>query len=103
MSATHPTLTPALIKKVAHLARIELSDDETSAFLQQIGDVLRYVETLQAVDVAGIEPMTHPLELPTALREDIARDFGKDELGRPRTLSSAPDVVDGGFKVPQVL
>jgi aspartyl-tRNA(Asn)/glutamyl-tRNA(Gln) amidotransferase subunit C len=109
MSKADSTLTPELIKKVAHLARVELSDDETSAFMRQIGDVLRYVETLQAVDVTGVEPMTHPLELPTALREDVARDFGRDgrdcegEHGRPRVLSAAPDVVAGGFKVPQVI
>ncbi len=103
MSKPQTTLTPDLIKKVAHLARLELSADEVTAFQPQLGDVLAYVEALQKIDVAGLDPLTHPLDLPTALREDVAREFGTDENGQPRTLASAPDVVASGFKVPQVI
>lgn len=79
----------ALTRKVANLARLELTDREVELFTQQIGDVLKYVDQLQKVDVSGVEPLTHPLESAAPLREDTV-------------LPPRPTFNDG-FRVPRVI
>ena len=93
----------ALTRRVADLARLELSDLEVETFTHQLGDILKYIEQLQKVETTGVEPLTHPLELSVFLRPDEARHFPRDGQGKPKVLGSAPDVLYDGFKVPQIL
>ncbi len=92
-----------LTRQVAHLARLELSDQEVKTFTQQLKQVLEYVDQLQKVDVQGVEMMTHPLSLETPMREDEVRPSPVDDEGKPKVLKSAPDVLYDGFKVPPIL
>ena len=92
-----------LTRQVAHLARLELSDAEAKTFTTQLSGILKYVEQLQGVDVSKVEPMTHPLDLLTPLREDIVRPSPVDADGKPKVLRSAPDVLNDGYKVPPIL
>lgn len=92
-----------LTKQVAHLARLELSDSEVKTFTLQLGEILKYVEKLQEVDVQGVEPMTHPLELTNPFRSDEVRQSLVDSEGKPKVLGSAPEVLQNGYKVPQIL
>jgi aspartyl-tRNA(Asn)/glutamyl-tRNA(Gln) amidotransferase subunit C len=92
-----------LTKQVAHLARLELSDSEVKTFTAQLSEILKYVEKLQEVDVKGIEPMTHPLELSNPFRSDSVRPSPVDAEGKPKVIGSAPDVLYEGYKVPQIL
>ena len=88
---------------IARLARLELTADEVKVFTPQLGEVLKYVAQLQSLDVTGVEPMTHPLELSTPLRDDVVRPSLLDADGEPKVLSSAPETLHGGYKVPPVL
>jgi aspartyl-tRNA(Asn)/glutamyl-tRNA(Gln) amidotransferase subunit C len=89
------------------LARLELTEEEIRLFTAQLGQVIGYVELLQEVKLGSgaqeVEPLTHPLELRTALRDDVVRPSPVDAEGQPKTLSPAPDVLDGGFKVPPIV
>ena len=85
-----------LTRQVAHLSRLELSDQEVKSFTVQLSNVLKYVDQLQEVNVAGVEPLTHPVELEAPLREDANRPS-------INVLDSAPDVLYDGFKVPPIL
>ena len=93
----------ALTRKVADLARLELSDQEVTSFTKQLGNILSYVEQLKEVDVTGVTPMTHPHDVETPMREDVVRPSLTDPQGHPRVLQSAPDVMYDGFKVPPIL
>lgn len=93
----------SLTRRIAELARLELTDAEVRTFTPQLESILGYIEKLQQADVAGVEPMTHPLDLTTPLREDVVRPSPVDAEGKPRVLESAPDVLHDGFKVPPVL
>src|SRR4051794_1544216 len=99
----------ALTRKVGHLARLALSEQEVKTFTSQLGMILKYVEQLQEVNVDGVEPMTHPLslenrpDLKSPLRKDEAKPFPLDENGKPKVLKNAPDVLFDGFKVPPIL
>jgi aspartyl-tRNA(Asn)/glutamyl-tRNA(Gln) amidotransferase subunit C len=103
MTKLKAEVNESLTRQVANLARLELSDLEVQTFTAQLGDILKYIDQLQTVDVSGVEPVVHPLELPTALREDLVRPSPVDDEGRPKVLASAPDVLYDGYKVPPIL
>ncbi len=95
-----------IVRKMASLARLELSDAEAELFEKQIDGVLEYVKLLEQVNVTGIEPLAHPhsdLIASTPLRDDQIVPSPTDSQGHPKTLVHAPEVFDGGFKVPPIL
>lgn len=103
MSGQGINVNEALTRGAANLARLELTDAEVATFTHQLGDILKYVDQLQKLDVKGVEPLTHPLELETPMREDEVNPSPVDSHGKPKSLHSAPDVIDDGFKVPQIV
>ncbi len=95
-----------IVRKMANLARLELSDAEAELFETQIEGVLEYVKLLEQVDVSGVLPLAHPhadLIEGTPLRDDVVVPSPVDSQGQPKTLTHAPEVFDGGFKVPPIL
>lgn len=90
-----------LTRKVAHLARLALTENEAQTFTHQLNKILRFVEELQEVDVNNTEPLTRPIDLATPLREDELRPSNLQL--NPGVLETAPDLVENGFKVPSVL
>jgi len=89
----------AAVRRIAHLARIGVSEAETPHLQAEINAILRFVEALEAVDVEGVEPMTSvtPMRLP--MREDAVTD---GEI-RDKVLANAPLSEDGFFLVPKVI
>ena len=96
-------LTLTDVKRIAHLARLELADTEAEHTLVQLNDFFGLVEQMQAVDTKGIEPLAHPIEqiedVALRLREDAVTEIvQRDEFQRP-----APAVQDGLYLVPKVI
>ena len=87
------------VNYVAHLARLELTEDETARFSKQLGDILGYVQQLESLDVEGIEPMAHAAPVYDVMREDDARP-GE---GTETALSNAPDRSSDHFRVTRVI
>lgn len=87
------------VRRIAHLARIGVSDEETPHLQHEINAILKFVEALNEVDVEGVEPMTSvtPMQLP--MRDDIVTDGGIAQ----RVLANAPLSEDGFFVVPKVI
>jgi aspartyl-tRNA(Asn)/glutamyl-tRNA(Gln) amidotransferase subunit C len=81
---------------VARLARLRLSDEELERMPAELSKILEHVERMDELDLDGVEPTSHVVELQNVLREDEPRP----SLPRERVLESAPDVADGGFRVP---
>lgn len=90
-------------RKVAKLARLNLSDAEVELYTRQIQKTLDYVGQLQSVSTEGVEPMTHPFDQELLKREDRSRIPLKDAQDQPRVLEHAPEVLYGGYKVPPVI
>jgi aspartyl-tRNA(Asn)/glutamyl-tRNA(Gln) amidotransferase subunit C len=84
---------------VARLARINLSEEQASAFQKQLGDVLRYVEKLREADVSHVEAAAHALPIFNVFREDEARDW----FTAQQALSNAPRKANNLFIVPKVV
>ncbi|MDP3088019.1 MAG: Asp-tRNA(Asn)/Glu-tRNA(Gln) amidotransferase subunit GatC [Methylotenera sp.] len=96
------------IKKVAHLARIEVSESDAVATLAKLTGILRLIEQMQAVDTTGIEPMSHSQDLSQRLREDVVTKSNlRDEFQKNAPLlgngSSELAVSAGLYLVPKVI
>ncbi len=86
-------------RRVAHLARIALTEEEAGRFQTELERILEYVEQLADVDVDGVQPLSQPVPLALPLRVAPARDT----LSRDELMASAPDAVDGFFRVPPAI
>jgi aspartyl-tRNA(Asn)/glutamyl-tRNA(Gln) amidotransferase subunit C len=87
------------VRKVAHLARLELTADEEQLFTTQLNSILDYVEQLSELDTENIEPTTRAIEVSNITRPDTLQPF----LDRDAILACAPDQEDDFFKVPKIL
>ncbi len=81
---------------VARLARLELSEDEVGHMSQELSNILGHIEKIGELDLEGVPPTTHVVEVPSALRPDEP----EPSLPRDVALAAAPAVADGGFLVP---
>ena len=81
---------------VARLARLRLSDDEVERMSSELSGILEHVERISALDLDGVEPTSHVIELQNVLRPDEPRP----SWPREKMLESAPDLADGAFRVP---
>jgi len=88
------------IRKVASLARLELTDEEAERYQSQVGQILKYVEQLNRIDVDGIEPTSHAAALFDVVREDVATGGG---LTCEEALANAPAVARDQFRLPKVV
>lgn len=84
---------------VARLARLALSDDEIDTFTGQLGAILDHVASIEALDLDGVTPMSHPVPLVNVFRDDVVTP----SLDRDEVLAVAPAAEDGQFRVPPVL
>ena len=81
---------------VAKLARLKVTDDELDRMPEELSKILEHVETMNELDLDGVEPTSHVVDLTNVLREDVPRP----SLDRETALEQAPDAADGGFRVP---
>ena len=84
---------------VGNLARIELKEEEIEKFVEQLSDILKYVEKLNEIDTSDVEPMAHVVDIPTPMRDDVV----KNPKGKEEALANAPERDDDYFKVPKVI
>ena len=87
------------VKRVAHLARIEISDAGAESVLRDLVNIFTLIEQMRAVDVSGIEPMSHAQDVMIRLREDAVTESDQHTLFQ----SVAPRVEAGLYLVPRVI
>jgi len=87
------------VQRVAHLARIAVDEAEAEAVLAQLTRVFGLIEQMQAVDVSGIEPMSHAQDLMLRLRPDAVTE--QDQRGNFQSV--APEIEAGLYLVPKVI
>jgi aspartyl-tRNA(Asn)/glutamyl-tRNA(Gln) amidotransferase subunit C len=91
-------VTTETVDHVAALARLSLTEEERERFARQLDAILAYAESIQALDLSGVEPMSHAAS--TAL---FRPDEPRPSLERDEVLAGAPAVADGFFLVPRVI
>lgn len=87
------------VAKIAHLARLQVTDAELSAVATRLSTILELIDQLQAAPTDGIAPMAHPLDATQRLRPDIATETGQ----RDAYQQIAPAVEAGLYLVPKVI
>ena len=92
-------LTRDEVHHVANLARLSLVPEEIELFTRQLNDILAYVEKLQELDTAGVEPLAHVIPVFNVFREDVV----SQGLDRDNALSNAPAREEGAFVVPRII
>ena len=93
------SVDPAVVRRIAHLARIAVEDKEVERLNGEVNAILAFVEALGSVDVAGVEPIASVLPMHMKKRADVVDDGGiVDDI-----LANAPVREDNYFVVPKVV
>lgn len=87
------------VRHLAHLARLKLSEEETASFESQLGQILDYVKSLEALNVDGVEPTAHASPVFNVFREDVERP----SFEVAEALSNAPRKANDLFIVTKVV
>lgn len=93
------SIDTATVRKVAHLARVAVREDELEPLAAELNAILGWVEQLGEVDVSGVEPMTSVTPMALKRRNDEVTDGNR----QADILANAPDAREGFFTVPKVV
>jgi len=93
------SLTLEQVKRIAHLARIEISDADALTTQGHLNGIFQLIEQMQAVDTRGVEPMAHAQDVSQRLRDDAVTEGDR----RAAYQAVAPDVEAGLYLVPKVI
>jgi aspartyl-tRNA(Asn)/glutamyl-tRNA(Gln) amidotransferase subunit C len=91
------------IARLANLARLEFSPEESARLLVQTNDFFTIVEKMRAVDTTGIDPLAHPLDTIQTMALRLRDDIASEPSNREANQRSAPAVENGLFLVPKVI
>lgn len=92
-------ISPDDVVHVAELARLDLTPEQVQQFTDHLDQVLDHAADIEALDLDGVPPTSHPVPLSNVLRPDVAGPI----LDRDEVLAAAPDAVDDRFRVPPIL
>ncbi|MCK4707154.1 MAG: Asp-tRNA(Asn)/Glu-tRNA(Gln) amidotransferase subunit GatC [Gammaproteobacteria bacterium] len=87
------------VKSIAHLARLEISEDAIEDYARDLSNILDLVEQMNQVNTDNVQPMAHPMDAQQRLRDDEATEPDQ----REKFQSIAPDVEAGLYRVPKVI
>ena len=93
------SLTSDHVKRVAKLARLGLTDAETTETLVQLNSILSLIDQMQRIDTKNVIPLAHPLELKQTLRADAVTEMDQ----REKFQNTAPQADAGLYLVPRVV
>lgn len=92
-------LTREAVEKIAHLARLNIAENDIDLYAEQLSGILNFIEQMNQVDTKEVEPLAHPLEISQRLRQD---EVTEPDL-RDKYQSIAPQVEAGLYLVPKVI
>nr|WP_202406567.1 Asp-tRNA(Asn)/Glu-tRNA(Gln) amidotransferase subunit GatC [Virgibacillus massiliensis] len=87
------------VKHVAHLARLDITEQEAEMFTDQLSSIITYAEQLNELDTTDVEPTTHVLDIKNVLRKDEPKKW----ITQEEAMKNAPDQKDGQYRVPSIL
>ncbi|HLR08931.1 MAG TPA: Asp-tRNA(Asn)/Glu-tRNA(Gln) amidotransferase subunit GatC [Bacillota bacterium] len=92
-------LTKEEVKRIAHIARLAITDKEAEKFAKELDTMVGYAQQLAELDTDGVEPTTYVLDMKNVMRQDEPKTWSSREAA----LTNAPDKQDGQFRVPSIL
>ena len=91
------------VEKIAELARLELTSEETESFTEQLSSILGHIDKLNELDTTDVPPMSHCSTAGSDAEYTLRDDVTRPSLGQQLATESAPDSEAGYFKVPRVI
>jgi len=92
-------LSESEVRHVAMLARLALTDAQVETLRSELNSILGHIDTIQQLDLEGVEPMTHAIPLVNETRCDQP----KPSLDREKVMLNAPESEDGAFVIPRIV
>ncbi|MDT8395974.1 MAG: Asp-tRNA(Asn)/Glu-tRNA(Gln) amidotransferase subunit GatC [bacterium] len=92
-------ITPELVDHVARLARLDMEPEEAAKMQSQLGDILGYIGLLDELDLSGVPPTSHVIDMANVMRADEVQPSLPVEKG----LANAPEREGTAFKVPRII
>ena len=96
-------LTPDDLKRIAHLARIAVTEADVSVMQAQLNGIFGLIDQLQAIDTKGVETLSHPLDIVQDMAQRLREDRITEADRREENMANAPAQENGFFLVPKVL
>jgi aspartyl-tRNA(Asn)/glutamyl-tRNA(Gln) amidotransferase subunit C len=93
------SLTRQAVEKIAHLARLSITETEMPVYVTSLSSIVDFVDALSRIDTGGVEPMAHPLDQQQRMRPDVVSEADH----RDRYQANAPSVQAGLYVVPRVI
>lgn len=87
------------VRHVATLARIALADEQVTTLQHELSSILGHIDEIQKLDLAGVEPTAHPLDVVNVTRADEP----KPGLTQEQALANAPESSGGAFLIPRIV
>lgn len=91
------------VKRIAHLARLDMTENEANERLVQLNQFFDLVTQMQAVDTTGVEPLAHPLSAVRDMQQRLRDDYVTETNHRDDYQRPAPAVENGLYLVPKVI
>ncbi len=88
-----------IIRKIAHLARLEFNEEKEQEMLQDLNKILNWMDQLRELDTEQVEPLVHMSEEMNVLRDDVA----ENTVAHDKALLNAPEKDSDYFRVPKVM
>lgn len=92
-------LTKEAVERVAHLSRLEFTEDELEKQYEQLGSIIDMMDSLSEIDTTDVTPLNHVMNLQNVFREDIVHE----SMGVEKVLSNAPSENENMFQVPKIV
>ncbi len=87
------------VRYIAKLAKLDFSDEEIEELSMELSKIISYIDKLNELNTANVEPLSHPLEKINVFRDDIENK----SISTAEALKNAPDKTERFFKVPKVI
>jgi len=87
------------VKRIADLSRLHFTESEIDAFAEEFSGIVQAIDEINSMDLNGVEPMSHVLDLPNVFLEDVP----SESLSVKQALENAPSSNETFFKVPKVM
>lgn len=97
------SLTLTDVKRLEHLARLELSEADAGRMRDQLNNFFAIVEQMQAVDTTGVQPLAHPIEAIQDIALRLREDAVTESIDRAANQRCAPATEEGLYLVPRVI
>ena len=92
-------LTREAVERVAHLSRLEFTEDELDKQFEQLGSIIEMMDSLSEIDTTDVTPLNHVMDINNVFREDVVNE----SMGAEKVLANAPEENENMFQVPKIV